>query len=79
MNDICPCCHARLQVVRQSALLPGRPDYELGTCFTPDCVLRHVTLTLGSHWQLSAEQVAQYAATNARLSASRAAFLAVSP
>ena len=76
--NTCPCCGNRLTVVRQSALLHGRPDYELGTCVTPGCELRDVTLTLGSHWQLSAEQVAQYAATNARLSASRAAFLEVS-
>lgn len=63
-TNICPCCAFALDVGTQEALIAGRPDFEIGTCRTANCPLKGVTLTLGRHWQLGADEVAAYQRMN---------------
>lgn len=55
----CPCCGERMRVIRQPAISRGN-DVLLADCQNADCDLYQATLTLGSHHQLSSEQIAGY-------------------
>lgn len=61
---LCPCCGVPQRVFEQPALLPGRLPTLLADCREPLCSLYMVTLALGAHALLTAEDIAGYRAAS---------------
>lgn len=66
MSNLCPCCATPLRVYTQTAMMLGRPSYELVECRNPFCDLHMVTLACGQHELLTETQIAGYAKVNGR-------------
>lgn len=65
--DICPECQQPMRIFWQSSA--DTKPFQVATCRTPGCALETVTLTLGYHARLTAEQIAGYASARARMQA----------